>query len=113
MYPFYHSKGGLNYGNLNDAGDGPAARGAAPRNEPRGAEGDLEEGLGHATDQVWDVFLPEPAEARGFWHNYVLGYRPFPSGLSCYGNSQLRGAWLDEGAPKVGVMLDEPEGLLL
>ena len=112
IYPFYHSKGGLNFGNRNEPAL-DALLEAQRRESNLEAQKEIWKKVWDMQlDQVWDLFLPGQLEARSFWHNYVLGYRPFPSGLTCYGNSQLRGTWLDEGAPKVGAMLDEPGGVL-
>ncbi|MSP22849.1 MAG: ABC transporter substrate-binding protein [Dehalococcoidia bacterium] len=101
IYPFYHSKGGLNFGNRNDP-TLDAMLEAQRRETKREAQKEIWKKVwDYQLNQVYDMFLPSSLQARGFWHNYVMGYRPFPSGLSCYGNSQVRGMWLDEGAPKV------------
>ncbi|MFN8639509.1 MAG: ABC transporter substrate-binding protein [Dehalococcoidia bacterium] len=109
IYPFFFSKGGLNFGNVNDpALDKLLADQRRELNKE--AQKELWKKIWDMQlDQNWVVYLPTQLESRGFWHNYVLNYRPFPSGLSCYGNSQVRGMWLDEGAPVASTIFDSPE----
>ncbi len=111
IYPFFHSKGGLNFGSVkNDALDKLLE--AQRRESNKEAQKEIWKKIWDMQlDQNWVVYLPGQLEARGFWHNYVLGYRPFPSGLQCYGNSQVRGMWLDEGAPVVAADFDLSEAL--
>ena len=99
LYPFYHSNGGLNFGNRNEPALDQLLEAQRSELDPEAQHELWIEIWNMQHDQIWDVFFPTNTLSRGFWHNYVLGYRPFPSGLSCYGNSQLRSVWLDEGAP--------------
>ncbi len=112
LYPFYHSEGGLNFGNRNVPELDRLLEAQRAELDPEAQRQIWIELWNMQLDQVWDVFFPVNTESRGMWHNYVLGYRPFPSGLSCYGNSQLRGVWLDEGAPSV-VTLDRDRRLVV
>jgi ABC-type transport system substrate-binding protein len=106
IYPFYHSKGGLNFGNRNVPELDRLLEAQRAELDKVKQKEIWKQIWDMQLDQVYDVFLPTTTLSRGFWHNYVIGYRPFPNGLSCYGNSQLRSVWLDEGAPNVAALGD-------
>ncbi len=100
VFPFFHSKGGVNFSNINDPELDRMIE--AQRGEPdEEARKDLWRQIwDRDLDQVYDVYLPYNAESRGIWHNYMLNYRPHGiGGYSCYANGQARAVWLDEGAP--------------
>lgn len=101
VFPFFHSKGGVNFSNINDSElDGYIE---AQRREPdEAARKELAQKIWtRDLDQVYDVYLPYNAVSYGVWHNYMLNYRPHGiGGYTCYGNGQARAVWLDEGAPQ-------------
>jgi len=100
VFPFFHSKGGVNFSNINDPELDRLIE-AQRRESDEEARKDLWRQIwDRDLDQVYDVYLPYNAESRGIWHNYMLNYRPHGiGGYSCYANGQARAVWLDEGAP--------------
>ncbi len=101
VYPWYHSAGGLNHNNVNDAEmDRLVTAQRQETNEEAKLEiwRDIEERI---FDQVWEVFFPGVGMNRIFWHNYMINFRPssVASVFSCYGDAKARHVWLDEGAP--------------
>ena len=101
VYPWYHSAGGLNHNNHNDAEMDRLV--VAQRQEPN-EEGKIElwrEIEARIFDQVWEVFFPGASIRRTFWHNYLINLRPasVSATFSCYGDGKARNVWLDEGAP--------------
>lgn len=101
LYPWYHSRGGLNYGSKgNDELDrllDQQRRESAL--EARKATWQKIWTVIH--DQVWDFWWPE-AHLRSAWHNWVLNYRPhgLMDGWVCYANHNITGMWLDKDAPQ-------------
>ncbi|MEZ4503886.1 MAG: ABC transporter substrate-binding protein [Dehalococcoidia bacterium] len=105
VFPWYHSQGGLNHNNVNDATmDDLVTKQRAEQNPEAQTElwRQIEDRI---FDQVWEVFFPGTAINRIFWHNYMVNFRPhgIASVLSCYGDGKARSIWLDEGAPNTAV----------
>ena len=101
VYPWYHSKGGLNHNNVNDA---EMDRLVTAQRQESNEEAKVEiwrEIETRIFDQVWEVFFPGTANRRTFWHNYLINLRPasVSATFSCYGDGKARSVWLDEGAP--------------
>jgi peptide/nickel transport system substrate-binding protein len=100
IFPWWHSQGGLNYNNVNDAEiDGLL--------ESQRAETDLEakkviwqQVWDRIHDQVWDIWWPE-ALSRTAWHNWIINHRPHAlmGGWVCYTSNQTRAMWLAEDSP--------------
>jgi len=111
VYPWYHSQGGLNHSNHDDPEMDrlvTAQRGEADPDAQRELWREIEARI---LDQVWEVFFPTGIYGRGFWHNYMVNYRPHGIGsYVCYGNAQARAVWLDEGAPGTAVWPEVIEG---
>jgi peptide/nickel transport system substrate-binding protein len=100
VFPWYHSKGGLNHNNVNDAEMDRLVTAQRAELVPEAQKELWHQIEARIFDQVWDVFVPRGQISRGFWHNYMINYRPHGIGsYVCYGNAQARSAWLDEGAP--------------
>ncbi|MFN8638539.1 MAG: ABC transporter substrate-binding protein [Dehalococcoidia bacterium] len=101
LYPWYHSKGGLNYGSKgNDDLDKLLDQQRRESNlESRKATWQKIWTTIH--EQVWDLWWPE-AHLRSAWHNWVLNYRPHGllDGWVCYANHNLSSMWLDKDAPQ-------------
>jgi ABC-type transport system substrate-binding protein len=102
IFPWYHTKGGLNYNNKGDAGLDRLL-------EQQRAETQLEAKKAiwlkvweKIHDEVWDLWWPE-AFSRRAWHNYVMNYRGhgLMGTYTCYVSGQARAMWLDDGAPGV------------
>ncbi len=101
VYPWYHSTGGLNHNNVNDA---EMDRLVTAQRQETNEEAKLQIWKDIETrifDQVWEVFFPGTGMNRIFWHNYMINFRPasVASVFSCYGDAKARSVWLDEGAP--------------
>ena len=101
VYPWYHSQGGLNHNNVNDA---EMDRLVTAQRQETNEEAKLQIWKDIETrifDQVWEVFFPGAGLNRIFWHNYMINFRPasVASVFSCYGDAKARSVWLDEGAP--------------
>ncbi len=100
VYPWWHSRGGLNYNNVNDIELDILL-------ERQRAETDSSEQRelwrkiwDRVHDQVYDVWWPE-AYTRGAQHNYVMNMRwhGLIGSYLCFGSDQARAIWLDDGAP--------------
>jgi hypothetical protein len=104
-YPWYYSKGGLNHANVNDAEMDRLLLAQRREKNPE-AQKDLWKQIEtRYFDEVWQVWFPIGVVARGFWHNYMLNFRPHGIGsYTCYANAQARAVWLDEGAPNALAM---------
>ena len=101
IYPWYHTKGGLNYG---AKGNDELDRLLDQQRRESGAEARKATWQRISTlihDQVWDLWWPE-AHVRSAWHNWVLNYRPhgLMDSWVCYANHNIANMWLDEDAPK-------------
>lgn len=101
VYPWYHSQGGLNHNNVNDA---EMDRLVVAQRQEQDPEGKLElwrQIEARYLDQVWDIFWPTAAIQRTVWHNYLANFRPhgIANDFSCYGDGKARSVWLAEGAP--------------
>ncbi|MFN8583581.1 MAG: ABC transporter substrate-binding protein, partial [Gemmatimonadaceae bacterium] len=105
VYPFFHSKGGVNFGNLN-APDLDKLLADQRREQNNEARKEIWKKIWNwQLDQIYDVYMPENPRPRILWHNWMLGFRPHGIGTyGCYGNGQARSVWLDEGAPAVAVL---------
>lgn len=96
LYPWYHSKGGLNHNNVNDPTMDQLVAAQRAEADPVRKKELWSQAEARIFDQMWDVFTPENFVRRGMWHNYVMGYRPHGLGaLTCYATAQLRSVWLD------------------
>ena len=96
IYPWYHSKGGLNHSNHNDETMDKLV--TAQRQEQNTAKQKeiWKQVSDRIYDQVWEVFTPVNSRRRGLWHNYVMNFRQHGLGaLTTYGTQQMRGIWLD------------------
>jgi ABC-type transport system substrate-binding protein len=115
VYPFYHSKGGLNFGNLNDSEMDSLVEQQRSEQNPEAQKDIWKKIWDRELDIVYDVFLPLSGGNGGsFFHNYVVNFRNHGIGSSvCYANAQIRSVWLDEGAPAMGAVLDSRGGALL
>ncbi|MFN8639118.1 MAG: ABC transporter substrate-binding protein [Dehalococcoidia bacterium] len=108
VYPFYHSKGGLNFGNLNDPEVDKLVE-AQRRELKLDVQKDIWKQLWNKElDIVYDVYLPlGPTSGGSFYHNYVVNWRNHGIGSStCYANGGIRAVWLDQGAPST-MFMDE------
>ncbi|TAK79211.1 MAG: ABC transporter substrate-binding protein [Dehalococcoidia bacterium] len=98
LTPFYHSKGSLNYGSIDDKDlDALLAKQRAETNpEAQKEVWNQINTLIH--DKVYQAWWPV-ALGRTAWHNYFLNYRPhgLVGTVPCYAGGQLRSVWLDEG----------------
>ncbi|MBM3139901.1 MAG: ABC transporter substrate-binding protein [Chloroflexi bacterium] len=104
VFPWYFSKGGLNQNNVNDPEMDRLVT-AQRREQNRDAQKELWRQIERRIlDQVWNVFFPTSIFARGFFHNFMVNYRPHGiGGYTCYANAQSRSVWLDKGAPGTAV----------
>ena len=100
IYPWWHSRGGLNFNNVNDVElDSLLERQRAETNAT--ARRELWRKIwDRVHDQVYDIWWPEP-HTRGVQHNYLLNMRwhGLIGSYLCYGSDQARAVWLDDGAP--------------
>jgi len=108
VFPFYHSAGGANFGNLNDPEMDRLVEAQRKEQDPEAQKEIWLDIWNRELDIVYDVFLPLSGGNGGsFWHNYVINWRPHGIGSStCYGNGQIRAVWLDEGAPGAATIVD-------
>ncbi|MEZ4501297.1 MAG: ABC transporter substrate-binding protein [Dehalococcoidia bacterium] len=115
VFPFYHSRGGLNFGNLNDSEMDSLVEQQRGEQNVEAQKEIWKKIWDRELDIVYDVFLPLSGGFGGsFFHNYVVNFRNHGIGSAvCYANSQIRSVWLDEGAPEMGAVLDSPGGGLL
>lgn len=104
VYPFYHSKGGLNFGNLNDPVVDKLVETQRREQNPEAQKEIWKKIWDWQLDQIPDVYMPENPRPRALWHNWMINYRPHGIGsYVCYANAQARSVWLDEGAPVVAL----------
>ena len=104
VYPFYHSKGGLNFGNLKDSTIDRLVETQRREQKLEAQKETWKKIWDWQHDQIYDVFMPENPRPRSIWHNWMLGYRPHGIGsYGCYANGQARSVWLDEGAPTTAI----------
>ncbi|MDP2326685.1 MAG: ABC transporter substrate-binding protein [Dehalococcoidia bacterium] len=96
IYPWYHSKGGLNHNNVNDAAMDKLVSDQRVEADPVRKMELWREIEAKIYDQVWDVFTPTNFQRRGLFHNYVINFRQHGLGaLTTYCTAQLRAVWLD------------------
>ncbi|MSP23045.1 MAG: ABC transporter substrate-binding protein [Dehalococcoidia bacterium] len=105
VYPWYHSKGGVNHASVNDP-DMDALLVAQRREKNVEAQKEIWKKIERKYfDEAWQVWYPVGPFARTAWHNYMINYRPHGIGsFTCYANAQTRAVWLDEGAPNALAM---------
>jgi ABC-type transport system substrate-binding protein len=113
VYPFYHSKGGVNFGNLQDRQMDTLVEQQRREQNPTAQKEIWKKIWDRELEIVYDVFLPlGPTTGGSFFHNYVIGYRAHGiGGSTCYANRQLKGVWLDEGAPATAYLDGSTDGL--
>jgi peptide/nickel transport system substrate-binding protein len=114
VYPFYHSKGGVNFGNLSDPEMDRLVEIQRREQNPEAQKETWKKIWDRELDIVYDVFLPlGPTTGGSFFHNYVINWRAHGIGsATCYANRQLKSVWLDAGAPATAVLDDSAGGLL-
>ena len=98
LTPFYHSKGGLNYGSIDDpALDALLAKQRAEAN-PAAQKEIFSQISTLIHDKVYQAWWPMALQRHG-WHNYMINYRPhgLAGASTCYSADQMRSVWLDEG----------------
>ncbi|MFN8640003.1 MAG: ABC transporter substrate-binding protein, partial [Dehalococcoidia bacterium] len=105
VYPWFHSKGGVNHANVNDPEMDSLLVAQRKETNPE-AQKELWKKIERKYfDEVWQVWFPINVVARAFWHNYMINFRPHGIGAyTCYANAQSRAVWLDEGAPNALAM---------
>jgi peptide/nickel transport system substrate-binding protein len=104
-FPWYHSKGGLNHANVNDAEMDSLLVAQRREKNPEAQKEIWKKIEKRYFDEVWQVWYPIGIFSRSFWHNYVVNFRFHGIGsLVCYANAQTRAMWLDEGAPNALAM---------
>ena len=98
LTPFYSSKGGLNYGSIDDpALDALLLKQRAEVNPA--AQKEIWNQINTLIhDKVYQAWWPVALQ-RASWHNYMLNIRPHGLGgtSTCYCAEQMRSVWLDEG----------------
>ena len=98
LTPFYSSKGGLNYGSVEDpALDALLLKQRAEVNPA--AQKEIWNQINILIhDKVYQAWWPIALQ-RIAWHNYMLNYRPhgLAGGSTCYSADSMRSVWLDEG----------------
>ncbi|MFN8638913.1 MAG: ABC transporter substrate-binding protein [Dehalococcoidia bacterium] len=105
VYPWYHSKGGVNHANVNDPEMDSLLVAQRREKNPEAQKEVWKKIEKKYFDEVWQVWYPIGVLARGFWHNYMVNFRPHGIGsYTCYSNAQARAVWLDEGAPNALAM---------
>ena len=100
IFPWWHSKGGLNYNNVNDAEMDSLLESQRTELDPEAKKDIWLKVWDRIHDQVWDFWWPVGL-ARVAWHNYMLNYRyhSLMGSYVCYTSNQARAIWLDDGAP--------------
>ncbi|MBT5774126.1 MAG: ABC transporter substrate-binding protein [Dehalococcoidia bacterium] len=103
IYPFYHSTGGTNYGNVNDPELDTMLEKQRTEADPDAQKEIWKQVYDRIHDKVYQAWFPEPL-VRTAWHNYVMNHRPhgLMGTIVCYSNDQARSMWLDDGAPHSG-----------
>ena len=98
LSPFYHSKGSLNYGSIDDpALDALLLKQRAEANPA--AQKEIWNQISTLIhDKVYQAWWPVALQRNSF-HNYMINYRAhgLVSTVPCYAGGQLRSVWLDEG----------------
>lgn len=100
IYPFYHSDGGTNYGNIKDTTLDTMLEKQRVEADPDAQKEIWRDVWDRIHDKVYQAWFPEPL-VRVAWHNYVMNHRyhGLMGSFVCYSNDQVRSMWLDEGAP--------------
>ncbi len=98
LTPFFHSKGSLNYGSIDDpALDALLLKQRAETNPA--AQKEIWNQISTLIhDKVYQAWWPVALQRNSF-HNYMLNYRGhgLVGTVPCYSGGQLRAVWLDEG----------------
>ncbi|MBM3140561.1 MAG: ABC transporter substrate-binding protein [Chloroflexi bacterium] len=102
VYPFYHSKGGNNYGSVNDPDLDKLLDGQRGATDLAAKKQIWKQIWDRIHDKVYQAWFPEPL-MRTAWHNYMLNYRwhGLIGSYTCYAGHQASTIWLDDGAPGV------------
>ena len=96
LYPWYHSKGGLNHNNHNDPTIDQLVTAQRQELDPKKQKEIWQQAQNRIYDQVWEAFTPVNFQRRGMFHNYVLNFRQNGLGaLTTYCTAQMRWVWLD------------------
>ncbi|TAJ17090.1 MAG: ABC transporter substrate-binding protein [Dehalococcoidia bacterium] len=98
LTPFLSSKGGLNYGSIEDpALDALLSKQRAETN-PAAQKEVWNQISTLIHDKVYQTWWPIALQRHG-WHNYMLNYRPHAliGATTCYAADQMRSVWIDEG----------------
>jgi ABC-type transport system substrate-binding protein len=103
IFPFYHSTGGTNYGNVNDPELDSMLELQRVQADPEEQKETWKKVYDRIHDKVYQAWFPEPL-IRVAWHNYVMNHRyhGLMGSFVCYANDQVRSMWLDDGAPHSG-----------
>ena len=102
IFPFYHSTGGVNYGNINDPELDTMLENQRSEVDPAAQKEIWKQVFDRIHDKVYQAWFPEPLVRVG-WHNYMMNYRyhGLMGSYVCYTNDMARAIWLDDGAPGV------------
>ena len=98
LSPFFHSKGSLNYGSIEDKElDDLLVKQRAETNQAAQKE-ILNKISTLIHDRVYQAWWPVALQ-RNAYHNYILNYRGhgLVGTVPCYAGGMLRSVWLDEG----------------
>jgi peptide/nickel transport system substrate-binding protein len=100
IYPWWHSRGALNYNGVEDALIDSLLDSQRAEIDPEARKELWQSIWDHVHDQVWDVWWPE-AHTRGVQRNFVSNMRwhGLVGSYTCYGSDQARAIWLEDGAP--------------
>jgi ABC-type transport system substrate-binding protein len=101
LYPFYHSKAGLNHNNVNDVEMDRLVTAQRRETNPERQKELWKQAEDRIFDQVWQVFWCREAFQRTMWHNYVINIRPhgISGALVATATAKARSIRLDAGAP--------------
>ena len=99
LYPWYHSKGGLNHSNHDDPEMDKIVTAQRQERDPKKQKELWKQAEDRIYDQVWEAFTPVNLQRRGMFHNYVMNFRQHGLGaLTTYCTAQLRAVWLDSAS---------------
>ncbi len=114
LYPFFHSKAGLNHNNVNDPEMDRLVTAQRRETNPERQKELWQQAEDRIFDQVWQVYWCREAFQRTLWHNYVINIRPhgISGALNCYGDGKARSIWLDAGAPNASAIMPPVYGEL-
>jgi peptide/nickel transport system substrate-binding protein len=100
LYPFYHSKGGNNYGNISDPDLDALLVKQRATTEAKAKKDVWNQIYARIHDKLYQAWFPE-AKLRSAWPNYLMNYRyhAYMGSYICYTSDQARAMWLDDGTP--------------